>query len=145
MAKTYTGWKMLLWFIAVYHVVSGGLLFFSGELTIRTLKALAGVTVSGSPELGIAGEILACYLVAFGLMMGIAAWNPVKNRAIVTVGLVLFALRLFQRVCFADKTMQVMQIPSTRYWGAALLVAILAVLMGVFRWQLYKDMHGAEE
>jgi len=145
MAKTYTGWRILLWFIAGYHVVSGGLLFFSGELTIRTLKALAGVSISGSPELGIAGEILACYLVAFGLMMGIAAWNPIKNRAIITVGLVLFALRLFQRVFFAEKVIQVMQVPLTKYWSAALIVAILAILMGIFRWQLYKDMHGAEK
>jgi len=142
MSKSYTGWRMLLWFIAAYHVLSGGLLFFSGELTVRMLKTLAGVSVSGSSELGIAGEILACYLAAFGLMMGIAAWNPVKNRAIVTVGLVLFALRLFQRVYFADKVMQVMQIPPVRYWGAALIVAVLAALMGFFRWQLYKDMHG---
>jgi len=143
MSKSYTGWRMLLWFIAVYHLLSGALLFFSGELTLRLLKNLAGVSVSGSPELGIAGEILACYLAAFGLMMGIAAWNPVKNRAIVTVGLVLFSLRLFQRVFFAEKVMQVMQIPPSRYWGAALIVAVLAALMGIFRWQLYKDMHGA--
>jgi hypothetical protein len=145
MTKTYTGWKVLLGLIAIYHLISGGLLLFSGDLAIQAVKTLAGVNLVGSPELGIIGEIMACYLLAFGLMMGIAAWNPVKNRAIITVGLVLFALRLFQRVFFADKVMQVMQIPSGRYWSAALIVATLALLLGVFRWQLYRDMHGAGE
>ncbi len=145
MAKTYTGWRVLLGLIAVYHLVSGGLLLFSGDLAIQAVKVLAGVNLVGSPELGIVGEIVACYLLAFGLMMGVAAWNPVKNRAIITVGLVLFALRLFQRVFFAEKVMQVMHIPSNRYWGAALIVAILALLLGGFRWQLYRDMHGAGE
>lgn len=142
MTKTYRGWRVLLWFVAGYHLFSGALLMSSGELALRAVKSLAGATVSGTPELGIVGEILACYLLAFGLMMGIAAWNPVKNRSIITVGLVLFALRLLQRLLFADKVMQVMQIPPGRYWGAALIVAVLAVLMGAFRWQLYRDMHG---
>jgi hypothetical protein len=145
MSKTYSGWKVLLWLIAVYHVVSGLLLFFSGELAIRALNSLAGIRITGSPELGIAGEILGCYLLAFGLMMGVAAWNPVKNRAIITVGLVLFALRLFQRLIFAEKVMQVMQIPSAKYWSAAAIVAVLALLMGIFRWQLYRDMHGIDQ
>lgn len=141
MAKSYLGWRILLWFVAVYHLMSGAVLLFSSDLTIRSLKAMAGVTVSGSPELGIVGEILACYLLAFGLMMAIAAWNPVKNRAIITVGLVLFALRLFQRVFFADKVMTVMQIPSQTYWTSAAIVAVLSLLMGAFRWRLYRDMH----
>lgn len=140
--KKYMGWRVLLWFIAGYHLLSGLLLLFWGDLSINTLKVLAGVTLSGSPELGIVGEIMACYLLAFGLMMGIAAWNPVKNRALITVGLVLFGLRLFQRIFFADKVMQVMQIPASKYWSAALIVAILAILLSAFRWRLYRDMHG---
>jgi hypothetical protein len=135
----------MLGFVAGYHLVSGLLLLFFGDFAINTLKFLAGVSISGSPELGIVGEILACYLLAFGLMMGIAAWNPIKNRALITVGLVLFALRLFQRIFFADKVMQVMQIPANRYWSAALIVAILAILLSAFRWRLYRDMHGVEK
>lgn len=143
MNKTYSGWKVLLWFIAGYHASLGLMMMFSGEMTISTIKAVAGVTVTGSPLLGVVGEILACYLLAFALIMGLAAWNPVKNRAAITVGLVLFALRLFQRIYFAEKTMQIMQIPPAKYWSAAAIVAILAGLMGIFRWQLYCDMHDA--
>lgn len=145
MAKRYGGWKLLLWFVAIYHMLSGTVLLFSGELSIGLLKSLAGVTVSGSPELGIVAEILACYLLAFGLMMAVAAWNPVKNRAFVTVALVLFALRLFQRVYFADKVMAVMQIPAQTYWISALIVAALSLLMGIFRWRLYRDMHSGAD
>jgi hypothetical protein len=141
MSKTYTGWKVLLWFIAAYHALLGLLLMFSGELTIKAIKTVAGVAITGSPLLGVVGEILACYLLAFALIMAVAAWNPQKNRAAISVGLVLFALRLFQRICFAEKTMQIMQIPPVKYWSAAAIVAILAGLMGIFRWQLYRDMH----
>lgn len=144
MKKTYTGWRALLWFIATYHLILGLLLLFSGELSIRALKVFAGATIEGSPQLGIVGEILACYLLAFGLMMGIAAWNPVKNRAIITAGLVLIALRLFQRLFFAAKVMQVFQVTATHYWSATAIATILGLLLGMFRWRIYRDMHGEE-
>ena len=121
--------RVLLWVIAGYHIVLGVLLIYSGELSIRAADALYGWTIAGSPELGILGEILGCYAIAFGLMMATAAGDPVRHRSLLTVGVVLFALRLLQRVVFAGKVMEVFEVSSGRYWGAFLFVLALAAAL----------------
>lgn len=137
------GWRIVLWFVATYHLLLGLLLLFSGELSIKALKTLAGAHIEGSPQLGIAGEILACYILAFGLMMATAAWNPVKNRAMISIGLLLIALRLFQRVYFADKVMRVFQVPAANYWSATALAALLGLLLAAFRLRIYRQMQAS--
>ncbi len=140
MNKNLLPYRILAGFVSFYHVVLGLLMLFSGEMAIKAAKSMAGMTIIGSPVLGIMGEILACYIIAFGLMMGLAAWNPIKNRSLITVGLVLFTLRLLQRIIFADKTMEVFQIPSARYWTAFIIVLIISVILGIFRIRIYKDL-----
>ncbi len=140
MNKKLLPYRILAGFVGVYHIMLGLLMLFSGEMAIKAAKSMAGMTIIGSPALGIMGEILACYIIAFGLMMGLAAWNPIKNRSLITIGLVLFVLRLLQRIVFADKTMEVFQIPSTRYWAAFVIVLIISVIFGIFRIMIHKEM-----
>ena len=121
--------RIFLWVIALYHILLGALLMYSGDLSIRVADLLYGWKITGSAELGIAGEILGCYAIAFGLMMAIAAGDPVRHRSLLTVGIVLFALRLFQRVFFAGKVMEVFQVSSGRYWGAFLFVLAIAAAL----------------
>lgn len=141
MKTKYTFWQGILWLVAGYHLLVGLLLFFSGEWSLKALKTFAGATIEGSPQLGIAGEILACYILTFALMMGVAAWNPVKNRSLLTIGLILVVLRIFQRVFFADKVMEVFQVPPANYWSATAIAALLGLLLGMFRMKIYRDMH----
>lgn len=140
MKKSLLAGRLLAGFIAIYHIVTGVILMSSGEMAIRAAKTLAGLTITGSPELGILGEILACYVIAFGFMMALAAWDPVKNRSLLTVGLVLFALRVIQRVAFSTKVIEVFQADPARYWMAAGIVVLLAVGLLAFRLQVRKEM-----
>ena len=133
-------WRAVLWFVAVYHVVMGVILFVSGELALKVAKFLGGVSISGSPELGILGEILACYLIAFGLMVVLAAWDPVKYRGALTVGLVLFALRSIQRLVFADKVMAVFHVPPASHYAGTAVVIVFAVILGLFRLKIAKAL-----
>ena len=128
--------KALTWFIAVYHILLGGVLIVSGDLSIRIASLAHGWTIEGSPELGIAGEIVGCYVIAFGLMLAVAAIDPVKYRAFISVGIALIALRLLQRVVFADKVMATFDVAAGRYWGTFVWVLLLGVLLAVFRRQL---------
>jgi len=139
MNKKLLPYRMLAGFVGVYHIMLGLLLLVSGEMAINAAKSMAGMTIIANPQFGVIGEILACYFIAFGLMMGLAAWNPIKNRSLITIGLVLFVLRLLQRIVFADKTMEVFQISSTRYWAAFVIVLIISVILGFFRIMIYKE------
>jgi len=142
MNKKYLPWRVLVAFIGVYHLMLGLVLLTSGDMAIRLAKEFAGMTITGSPELGIMGEILATYIIAFGLLMAAAAWNPEKNRAAISIGLVLICLRLLQRLVFSGKMMSVFQISSGRYWAAFLTVAMIGAALMIFRIKIYRDMHG---
>ena len=140
MNKKFLPYRMLAGFVGVYHIMLGFLLLFSGEMAINAAKSMAGMTIIGSPQFGVIGEILACYFIAFGLMMGLAAWNPIKNRNLISVGLVLFVLRLLQRLIFAEKTMEVFQMSSARYWSFFVILLVISIILGFFRLIIYKDM-----
>ncbi len=135
--------QILLWIIALYHIVLGALLIFSGELSLRFADASYGWKITGSPELGILGEILGCYGIAFGLTMAIAAGNPVRHRALLTVGIVLIVLRLLQRILFADKVMETFQVPSGRYWAAFVFVLAIGVALTWARVLVQREAGGS--
>jgi hypothetical protein len=135
-APSWTRWKLLLWSVSIYHGVLGVVMLVSGEQALRLIKLLAGMTLTGSQEMGIVGEILGCYLIAFALTMASAALDPVKNRTAVSIGAVLCLLRVVQRVIFAGKVMEVFQVPPLHYWLQGGLVLVVGLALGRLRRQL---------
>jgi len=139
MDNSHMAGRLLTGFIGIYHLWAGLMMIFSGELTIRLAKSLSGWTIEGSPAMGIVGEVLGCYLIAFGLMMLLAAVNPIKSKSFITVGLVLIALRLIQRLVFSAKVIEVFQVDAARHWGAFILVAAMGVGLLIFRLRLARE------
>lgn len=130
--------KVLLWTIATYHVASGILIIASGDLGLWFARTFYGWTIDGSSELGILAELLGCYAIAFGLMLGVAARDPVTYRSFVTVGVVLIALRVFQRLYFAGKIIDTFQVSAGRHWLATGFILLLGALLAAFRVQIHR-------
>ena len=135
--------RILLWAVAAYHIGMGALLFYSGELSIRAADSFYGWSITGSPDLGIISEILGCYGIAFGLMMIVVASDPVKYRAILSVAIILFALRLLQRAVYAPKVMEVFEVSTGQYWGGFVFVLAFAAVLIWVRLQLGREAGGA--
>ena len=131
--------KVLLWIIATYHVVTGILIIASGELSLRFAEVFYGWTIDGSSELGILAELLGCYAIAFGLMLAVAAKDPVGYRSFLTVGVVLIALRVFQRLYFATKIIETFDVAAGRHWLATGFIFLLGATLFVFRYRLGRD------
>lgn len=139
MKNDYLPGKALLWFMLLYHATIGVLLILSGELTIKFASVALGWTIEGSAELGVAGEILGCFLIAFACMLFVISTDPVKYRALLTVAIVLIVLRVGQRFYFSSKVMEVFQVPETRYWMSTGFVLLLGVLLFLFRQQVGRE------
>ncbi len=139
MKNDYLPGKALLWFMLLYHASIGVLLILSGELTIKFASVALGWTIEGSAELGIAGEILGCFLIAFACMLFVISTDPVKYRALLTVAIVFIVLRVGQRFYFSSKVMEVFQVPETRYWISTGFVLLLGVLLFLFRQQVGRE------
>ncbi len=131
--------KILLWIIAVYHVASGILIIASGDLALWFARAYYGWTIDGSTELGILAQLLGCYAIAFGLMLATAARDPVRYRSFLTVGVVLIALRVFQRAYFAGKIIDTFQVSAGRHWLATGFILLLGALLAAFRYQIHRQ------
>jgi hypothetical protein len=142
MEASYGPWRAIPAFVGVYHLVVGLVLMFSGEAAIKAAKVFGGMTVVGSSEMGILGEVLACYVLAFGAMMLVAAYDPVKNRACLSIGATLCALRVLQRLLFGSKLMSVFQMDAAHYWGSLAIVTVLGAGLALFRWRLYQATPG---
>lgn len=139
MNQSYRVGRFVLALTGAYHLLVGLPLLVSGELSIRAARAFWGMTIAGSPELGVAGEILSCYMLAFGIMMLAAAKDPVKNRACVSIGAALCGLRVLQRLVFAGKTMAVFSITPARYWAHTGAVLAIGLVLAHMRWSILKE------
>ena len=143
MLKKYLGLRGLLWFICVYHVTAGVLLNSPKEWIAAVAKwSFGNMTLTGDPGMYFFLRPLGVYLIIFGIMMGIAAWNPMKNRALITVGVILFALRIVQRIMTAGEFQSLFGLSQARNTVMILIVAVFGVALAWFRFQLYRDMHG---
>lgn len=145
MSNNYLPGKVLLWIMIAHHGIAGVLLIASGDLSLKFVSLAFGWTIEGTPTLGIAGEVLGCYLVAFALMLVVVTRDPEKHRALITVALALIVMRLAQRVYFSEKVMEVFQVPQARYWGSCGFVLLLAILLGLFRMQVGRATDAASQ
>ena len=87
----------ILWMMCVYHVIVGIALNCPTEWVIWVAEH--GFSMRKLPEessIHIA-RMLGAYMIAFGVALGTAAWDPFKNRAILTIGVILAVTRCVQR------------------------------------------------
>ena len=105
-------------------------------------EKLAGMKIKPTPEFLYLIQPFSVYAIAFGVMMGVAAWNPVKNRALISIGIVLVALRICQRLASLDDVAQVFGVSHARSFLTIGIVAFFGLALAWFRYRLYREMHG---
>ena len=135
----------LLWCICAYHIVLGFCANLPPSQVQAAATSLLGLHLPDSPALYQLLKPFGVYVMVFGVMMGLAAWNPVKNRALITIGVVLFTLRLLQRLIDLDEVQQNLGVSTARNWATIVTVAIFALLLGALRLKLYRDMNSGNK
>jgi hypothetical protein len=120
----------LLGVIGVYHVGLGVLPFLPTSFTTRILLALFGMAFEVTPQLHYLGQLFGIYAFAFGLMALVAARDPYRYRSLVTVIVVLYGLRILNRLAFIVAFMPAFRTSAFRGWLEVVLLAAfgLAVL-----------------
>ncbi len=132
--------RALLWVICLYHIACGLLVVAAPEQIPLVAEKLAGLKVAASPEFLYLAKPFAVYAMVFGVMMGVAAWNPVKNRALISIGVVLFALRIVQRLLSLDEVERIFGVPPARSWQTIGIVAVFGFALAWLRFRLYREM-----
>jgi len=130
----------ILWIMSVYHVVVGIALNCPLEWVKWVAEDVFSIKqLPPDPSIHIA-RMLGVYMVAFGVALGTAAWNPIKNRAILTIGVMLAVTRCVQRLATSAQLESSLGIPQSHTFGLIAPLAVFSIVLIVFRWQIHQQM-----
>lgn len=141
MNKNHLLLRSVLWFVCLYHVGLGLCANLPPPAVQSVAASLLGLKLPDSPALFQLIKPFGVYVIAFGVMMGVAAWNPAKNRALISVGVVLFGLRLLQRLLNLGEVEQNLGVSPARNWATIATVAAFGFALATLRWKLHREMH----
>jgi len=89
---------LVLWLLAVYHIVMGAVALFAPDLAPRMVGSLYGASVSSGGQLRYMTSMIGALALAIGGLAAVAAQRPYDNRPIIAALLVLQLCRAFCRV-----------------------------------------------
>jgi hypothetical protein len=130
----------LLAVICLYHIAMGVLANINKESMVALVKKVIGVTIEPDEQLLYIIKPFGVYVIVFGVLMGLAAWNPIKNRSFISVGIGLFVIRAIQRFAFAHELETVFNISHQRNIVSAALVSAFAIALLILRLRLHADI-----
>jgi hypothetical protein len=102
--------------ISIYHVLVGALPFLPSHFAAWIVKSVFGMTVLVSDQLHYVAKLMGIYMIVFGVFAGIAARDPARHRDVIDVGMLLYALRLINRLVFASQVRTAFEVPPVWMW-----------------------------
>jgi hypothetical protein len=116
--------QLILWSICIYHIVLGACGFLSEDLAVRLADILFSVRIEPTPQLSYIAKLLGIYAVVFGLMTATAALAPEHHPTLLNLVILLYALRILNKLIFSDLFTQAFAAPPARTWvDIAMLLA----------------------
>jgi hypothetical protein len=123
--KTYMGLRLLAGFMGTYHVLMGLFGIVSGQMAARVGQIMWGAHVTVDAQFSYLAKFLAAYVIAFGLMLLFVAKDPVRYGSLVYVAALLGAIRIAERLIFADELQAAFSIGISRTIWTVVVVAAL--------------------
>jgi len=123
--KTYLGIRLLAGFMGIYHVLMGLFGIVSGQMAARVGQVMWGAHVTVDAQFSYLAKFLAAYVIAFGIMLLFVAKDPVRYGSLVYVAALLGAIRIAERLIFADELQAAFSIGMSRTIGTVVVVAAL--------------------
>ncbi len=123
--------RVLLWFIAVYHVVAGVAATFFQDAAVGIGSLLFGVKITMDPQTTLLVRYLGAFGIAFGLMAILAALDPERHKGFIYGAVTYFLVRAFDRVAFAGLLTQY-SVGFMPNWGRIIVILLFAAGLLVF-------------
>lgn|SRR5215471_3978374 len=123
--KTYLSLRILAGFMGVYHLLMGLFGIASGQMAARAAHVLWGAQVNVDAQFSYLAKFLGAYVIAFGLMLLFVAKDPVRYGSLVYVAAFLGAIRIMERLVFANELQAGFSIGMNRTIVTIIVVAAL--------------------
>ena len=114
--NAYFALQLLLAYVCLSHLVLGGLAFVSlpEPLAASIIKWNYGAIIDLTPSLVHVIRIVGAYMIAMGVLAGLASMNPSRNRAVIWGIILLLLLRVAQRFIFFNEIQEAFGITTVR-------------------------------
>lgn len=114
----------------VYHIILAVIgLLFSAEMTTKASQIALGVVLKVDPQMMFVAKFAAAYMLAFGIMLLVLAYNPVKYRLLAVPAAALFAVRFLNRVFLFNAVSSTLGMSWTRnFVGSAVIFLFFALI-----------------
>jgi len=130
------GLQVFLWLICAFHVIVGIGVNVSSEFP-QYVAQYYGAQVNWTPELRYLVKPVGAFMLALGVLAGVAARNPLGYPSIVYGFVLLFVVRGLQRLIFQGEIETAFDIASGRNLGNAVFFLMMAAgLMLLLRFAL---------
>lgn len=131
--------RFAVWFVCIYCIGFGVLLNGPESWVSFVAKGMINCELDLTPPLRFTGRMLGVYMAFFGVALGLVGWNPQKNRAILSIGVVLLVLRILQRIVFAGQLETIFGITPGRNWAYIAITGVFAVMLLAYRVMLVQE------
>jgi hypothetical protein len=117
--------QVFLWLICAFHVIVGIGVNVSPEFP-QFVAQYYGAEVNWTPELKYFVKPVGAFMLALGVMAGVAARNPLGYSSIVYGFVLLFVVRGLQRLIFQGEIEAAFDVASGRNLGNAVFFLLMA-------------------
>jgi len=123
--------KIVTGVAGLYHVLLAGVaLLFPIALTSKAFTFALGINIALTPQIEFIGKFVGVYMLAFGLMLLMLAFNPVKYRVFAYPAIILFGIRLINRILFFGALSTTLEMTASRNIIGSVL--ILLFFLGIW-------------
>ena len=114
----------------VYHIILAVIgLLFSAEMTTKASQIALGVVLKVDPQMMFVAKFAAAYMLAFGIMLLVLAYNPVKYSLLAVPAAVLFGVRFLNRIFLFNAVSSTLGMSWTRnFIGSAVIFLFFALI-----------------
>jgi hypothetical protein len=128
-----TALRLVLWAIAIYHVVLGGGAFLPPEQAQGIARSIFGIDIVLDPAMAFVAKVLGVYAITFGIVAFVASRDPVRYRVLLDLIVVLYAMRIATKLLFKSQAIVGLDVAPTRVWVEAALLAGFALAVFLLR------------
>jgi len=121
----------VLWSIALYHFLMGLGVLISERAAERLADRVFGIKLVLAPQTSYIVKLLGVYTAIFGVVVGIAAVDPGRHPDLLNVVVLLYALRIANKLAYRKLFNEAFAATQARVWTDLTLLAFfgLSVLL----------------
>ena len=131
--SSYLPLKAVLYFSAIFHILAGLYIVFSGDSSASYGEVVFGMTIVPDPQMLYVLKSAGIYALAFGVVILLAAGDPEKYRHVIYVIIGMYSFRCINRIVSVNYIQETFAVTQFRAWLAVCILGTIAGLLFYFR------------